>query len=353
MDVAQVAAHYERQIVPTWRVRDRFVDGDRIALTRFEAADTTGDPTIGLLVVSSLGATNSLFVELRNIRRVTKTIPPPAVTPGTVHTGIRLPGKDDPQPMAKGNILLADEIKKVMQLRALTAQNEDSYILQADTPAGFPRDLWPPDAHADVAAISKTITTVVAVAPRLTAGALPKFLLGFPDRGWTHLSPGPRGFVVRTASIGLCRGTQIAELDVVPRSVGGFLVRTKITAGPCAAARVPPAMFSDVALPLVWWTTPTGSSGISGGGGLNLFHSQIRTEATQLTPVLISDFSKQMVDEGWNPEGRIDAGTLALSRFNGASSRGEPMTAFLGVLTMPGSTTMDAWIEVIRHQMLQ
>lgn len=272
--------------------------------------------------------------------------PPPAPAPGRAGTDLAA---------RQASTDVSEEVMSVL-LRSATSLPGDT-VERGPAPDDFPKDLFPPGTEPGTAAISERMTTVVGIAPALSAAGRLKEPSRLAAAGWHSTVPTPRGFSApssvldRPASV--CRGTDFVTIAYVDRAAGGSFVRASLTKDPRRACVARPEIgFPDVVIPSLVSPVGVRSYGGGGGGGADDLYSRTRLDTTQPARTIAAHYVKQMEEAGWKVDGRANDGDLvSVTRMSIVSSIGDHITASLTVTALEGTTYLDLTLHIVRNVM--
>jgi hypothetical protein len=351
LGVADIASHYAPAIVAAkWRLTGRHAGGDEMSVTRFDGTTTSGDPVTALLTVTRL-AGNRIDVALRYVRHDLRL--PAGGRSGGAGASARgavspsaVPTRPPDAPDVLQTILLTDQV----------AGPAESYELRSGMPPGFPKDLLPAGATVGAAAVAKSMTTVVAAVPGFEMTSVPRHLQILRAAGWVSTAARMlAGFSQASfVSTQVTRGNESATLRFFPRQSGGVHIRasvrpeaSRVPAGPPGPLQRP---FADVAMPLLFLPPAARIEGGGGsGGGFDRYQWAARVENLAAFAPAVSHFVDQMAHAGWPMTSRAGDATVSVTRHALTTASGEPITAMLSLLPIPGTSSVDANLRVIRH----
>jgi hypothetical protein len=254
----------------------------------------------------------------------------------------------------QGASAFASDPTTFLRTGPLTRMPGEPYEILQSLPPEFPLALLPEGAVPNVAAVSSSLTIVVATVKSDKPFDATQFAWKLEDSGWINTSPGMRGFSMGTGApmLSVCRGGDFANYSFRTAANGDRMVRVSIGKEPtrsCAPMGMRP--FSDVPLPIL--TLPPGvrSTGGGGGGGLDDTSTRARLETTMTVDQLAAHLIPQFKEAGWKLEaGPTSDGTMSVTRFIGASRAGDPVTGQLILTAFPGTPYVDALARYVRHK---
>jgi len=273
--------------------------------------------------------------------------PTPAVPPtraggagAFARGGVSLSRRMQPPPSTLEGILRADE---------LTATRGEPYEIQSTMPPEFPQELLPAGATVGIAAVSKSMVTVVATAPTFSMTSITRHVRALAGTKWLDSGLTLGGFAIGSGVLAeVCQEPKAATLRFSPRESGGVHVRVAVSSpGPCERTAVRP--LEDVALPLLFSPPGTGIGSTSGGGGLEAHHWRTRLDTTESVASLASHYVDLMTKSAWPLAGRVDDAGMSVTRHGSTTASSEPITAILSVMPLAGTSSVDLWLRVVRH----
>jgi hypothetical protein len=236
----------------------------------------------------------------------------------------------------------------------LTRMPGEPYEILQSLPPEFPLALLPDGAVPNVAAVSSSLTIVVATVKSDKALDVTQFGWKLEDAGWLNTSPGMRGFLMGMGGpmLSVCRGGDFVNYAFRTAANGDRMVRVSIGKEPtrsCAPMGMRP--FSDVPIPILSLPAGVRSSGGGSSGGLDDTSTRSRLETTLSVDQLAAHLVPQFKEAGWKVEnGPTSDGTMSVTRFIGASRAGDAVTGQLILTAFPGTPFVDALARFVRHK---
>jgi len=251
--------------------------------------------------------------------------------------------------IAAQNVNLPDDVLNAL-VRGPGVALTDTYTVLADTPPGFPRELLPPGAEVRGAAISGSVTAVIAV---LAKSDVPRTndITRLTTLGWVNTGMPASGFASLPVSqpTTVCRGTDFAYIATSPRPDGSSFVRISLpkSAGrPCVSRPVlGMEAFNIPVLTLVPGAKQIGGSG--GGGGTDNWYTATRIQTDRSADDIRDHYVKQLIAAGWKVEGKhLHDDTMAVTHLS--STQGEPATAVLIIIELKDNVR-DVMLRAVRN----
>lgn len=222
-------------------------------------------------------------------------------------------------------------------------------------PADFPQEVLPRGTTPVASGVSGSRMVVVGTLANRMPGWRADYLSQVTALGWVSQMPAQSGFVMASQAEGasICKGTDFADVSLIPARSGGINVRATVTRDPrrvCASRGVGATMsFADVTFPTL--EAPDGAKMSTGGSGGSSddwsSHAKMTTELS--IQALADHYRRQIIDAGWVEDGAPAFFDNAMViRFKAPSKIGPPLPAMFIITAFDQPRQLDVFIRLTR-----